>query len=300
MRDVSGKVTSLRIATAEARISLAAETVRMIEEDRAPKGDPRPVARVAAIVAAKETPRLLPYCHSVALDWVHVEFEMLPAAIRIVVTAKAIDRTGVEMEALTAASVAALNLYDLLKPVDDSMEIVALRLTSKTGGKSAFPRVPFRAAIVVVSDSVSRGESTDRSGAVLQERLEQHGAEIVDVQTVPDEVEQIRTTLRRLEALGPDFVFTTGGTGCGPRDVTPEAVAPLFDRTLPGVVDQVLGIASRRNPLAMLGRPVAGLMGTSIVVCLPGSPAAVGDAMDALFPYLTHAITIVRGGGHGV
>lgn len=297
MRDVSAKVPSLRIASAEAIVTMSPDTIRLIEEDRSPKGDPRPVARVAAILAAKETPRMLPYCHAVALDWVHVEFEMHPAAVRVVVTAKAIDRTGVEMEALTAASVAALNFYDLLKPVDESMEIVTIRLLSKTGGKSAFRSRPFTASILVISDSVSSGESADRSGAILKARLEDIGGEVRATELVPDVADRIRDWVAA-QRDDVDFVFTTGGTGCGPRDVTPEAVLPVLDRVMPGVVDHIFASACRRNPLAMLGRPLAGSMGSTIVVCLPGSPAAVGDAMDALFPYLTHALSIVRGGGH--
>jgi len=290
-------VPSLRIASAEAMVTMSPDTIRLIEEGRTPKGDPRPVAQVAAILAAKETPRMLPYCHSVALDWVHVEFELHPAAIRVAVTAKAIDRTGVEMEALTAASVAALNLYDLLKPVDESMEIVAIRLLGKTGGKSAFPSRPFTASVLVISDSVSSGEATDRSGAVLGARLKDMGGEVQAPDVVPDDVARIRDwVVAQRDQV--DFVFTTGGTGCGPRDVTPEAVLPVLDRAMPGVVDQILSFACRRNPLAMLGRPMAGLLGSTIVICLPGSPAAVNDAIDALFPYLIHALSIVRGGGH--
>jgi molybdenum cofactor biosynthesis protein MoaC len=297
MRDVSAKISSRRIATAEATVSMSPKTIRLIEKSRAPKGDPRPVAKVAAILAAKETPRLLPYCHQVALDWVHVEFEMQEAAIRVSVTVKAIDRTGVEMEALTAAAVAALNLYDLLKPVDETLEIVGVRLLEKTGGKSAFPRMPFTAGVLVVSDSVSRREASDRSGAVLQTRLDEAGGRVVWFGVVPDDTEAIAIALREMKNL-VDFAFTTGGTGVGPRDVTPEAVQPLIDRPLPGIVDHILSTGCRRTPLAMLGRPVAGLMGSTVVVCLPGSPSAVDDAMDALFPYLTHARTIVLGGGH--
>lgn len=141
MRDVSAKISSRRIATAEATVSMSPKTIRLIEKSRAPKGDPRPVAKVAAILAAKETPRLLPYCHQVALDWVHVEFEMQEAAIRVSVTVKAIDRTGVEMEALTAVSVAALTIYDMCKAVDREMVIGDILLLEKSGGKSgAFVR----------------------------------------------------------------------------------------------------------------------------------------------------------------
>lgn len=108
----------------------------MIQDGRAPKGDPRPVAKVAAVMAAKNTPQLIPYCHSVALDWVGVEFELHEDRIEVTVQVKAIYKTGVEMEALAGAAAAALNLYDLLKPVDNSLSIGSIELLAKTGGKS--------------------------------------------------------------------------------------------------------------------------------------------------------------------
>jgi molybdenum cofactor biosynthesis protein MoaC len=300
MRDVSAKVSSLRTAVAEARLLCSPETIALIREDRAPKGDPRPIAKVAAIQAAKDTPRLIPYCHSVALDWVHVEIHLEETGMRVLVTTKAIDRTGVEMEALTGASVAALNLYDLLKPVDDTMSIEGIRLLEKTGGKSNQPRHAFSCAILVVSDTVAAGVKPDRSGELMRERLVHEGGEVVGISVVPDDQALIAQAVRDCCGQpGIDFVFTTGGTGLGPRDVTPEGVLPLFDRELPGIVDQLMSYGLRRLPLAMLGRPVAGLCGQTIVICLPGSPGAVEDGLNALFPYLTHALGIIRGGGHG-
>ena len=135
MRDVSAKVDTLRTATARAVMTVSPGTIDLIREGRAPKGDPLPVAKVAAIQAAKNTPQLIPYCHSVPLDYVGVEFEMGEDSITATVEVKAIYKTGVEMEALTGASVAALTVYDMCKALSHEIVIGEIRLLEKHGGK---------------------------------------------------------------------------------------------------------------------------------------------------------------------
>lgn len=138
MVDVSGKKPTLRIATAGATVKLKPETVAMIVDGRAVKGDVLAVARLAGIAAAKKTPELIPLSHPLALQAVSVEFDADPAAGSIYVKAsvKAFDRTGVEMEAMTAASVAALTIYDMCKGTDRGITIREVALLRKEGGKS--------------------------------------------------------------------------------------------------------------------------------------------------------------------
>jgi cyclic pyranopterin phosphate synthase len=299
MRDVSAKTSSLRTAVALARLEVSPQSIVLIEQGQAPKGDPRPIARVAAIQAAKKTSDIIPYCHPVMVDYVGVEFELGESYIDVRVEVKAIDRTGVEMEAMTAAAAAALNLFDLLKPVDSHMLISYVRLEEKTGGKSQVPSGGnFRAAILIVSDSVSSGQKQDESGALMAELLAQHGGEVAERMCVADEPAQIVQALEKLMASRVDFIFLLGGTGAGPRDRTPETVLPMLDRRLNGLEHRILAYAQARLPAAMLGRPFAGVIGQTIVIGLPGSPGASTDAVNALFPYLTHALHIVQGGGH--
>lgn len=138
MWDVSGKNNTARTATAHAVLRAQRETLDAIREGRVPKGDPLPVAKVAAVQAAKNTPAIIPYCHPLPLTYVGVEFELGEETIRITVTTKTDYKTGVEMEALTAVAAAALTLYDMLKQIDMSMSIESIRLLEKTGGKSNF------------------------------------------------------------------------------------------------------------------------------------------------------------------
>lgn len=300
MRDVSAKNWTLRTATARATVTCSPESIRMIQEDRAPKGDPRPIARVAAVMAAKNTPQIIPYCHSVALDWVGVEFELFENRIEATVRVKAIYKTGVEMEALAGAAAAALNLYDLLKPVDDTLTIERVELLEKTGGKSNASELAggnWTAAVLVCSDRASAGEYEDRSGPILVEGLQSFGGTVVEHRVVPDDAGQIEAALRPWIVDRVDVVLVSGGSGLSERDVTPETVAKLLDRRLPGVEEHFRSYSMNRIPTAMLSRAVAGVAGSTVIVTLPGSPGAAKDALDSLFPYILHARDALEGRG---
>jgi cyclic pyranopterin phosphate synthase len=136
MVDVSGKEPTAREATAAGTVLVSAEVVRLLRGEGVPKGDALGVARVAGIMAAKRTPDLVPLCHPLAISGVTVDLEVLDDAVAITATVRTTDRTGVEMEALTAVSVAALALVDMVKAVDKGAVITDVRVERKTGGKS--------------------------------------------------------------------------------------------------------------------------------------------------------------------
>jgi len=265
MLDISQKVSTLRSATARAILRLAPATVALVREGKVPKGDPLEVARVAAVQAAKQTPQLIPYCHLLPLDYVGVEFEIAEDRIEVEVTVKAVYKTGVEMEALTGASVAALVLYDMLKMLDQTMEIAAVRLVSKKGGKGDFREPsspPRRAAVLVMSDSVAAGKKSDEAGRTIVQRLEREGLEIADYRIIPDDGALIAETLiayANRDRL--DLVLTTGGTGFSPRDNTPEAMLRVIEREIPGIPEAARAYGQARTPYSMLSRGKAGLRG---------------------------------------
>lgn len=143
MVDVSGKEATARVAVATGRVLVSAEVVGLLRgsgggraQSRLPKGDALGVARIAGIMAAKRTPDLIPLCHPLAISGVEVDLEVLDDAVAITATVRTNDRTGVEMEALTAVSVAALTVVDMVKAVDKAAVITDVRVESKTGGKS--------------------------------------------------------------------------------------------------------------------------------------------------------------------
>jgi cyclic pyranopterin phosphate synthase len=136
MVDVGGKPESQRLAVAEGRIAMSAAALEAIRDGNVPKGDVLAAARIAGIMAAKKTAELIPLCHPLALDAVHVDFALEADGVRVTASASLTGRTGVEMEAMTAVSIALLTIYDMAKAIDKGMVISAVRLIEKRGGKS--------------------------------------------------------------------------------------------------------------------------------------------------------------------
>jgi cyclic pyranopterin phosphate synthase len=136
MVDVSAKDVTARVATASGRVLVSAEVVRLLRGEGVPKGDALAVARVAGIMGAKQTPALVPLCHPLAISGVTVDLQVADDAVEIAATVRTTDRTGVEMEALTAVSVAALTVVDMVKAVDKGAVITDVRVETKSGGKS--------------------------------------------------------------------------------------------------------------------------------------------------------------------
>jgi cyclic pyranopterin monophosphate synthase len=300
MRNIAHKIETHRTATAESVVRMQESTVQLLKDGKAPKGDPLPHARIAAIMAAKKTSDLIPYCHPLLIDAIVVDFEFSADSIRVLVTVTAVAKTGVEMEALTGASLAALTIYDMLKPVDKDMEISGCRLLDKKGGKSSFPaQAPdgLRVAIVIISDSTAAGTRVDTSGQHIRERMVAYGVERPHMATLADDRSAISSTLTEL-AGRYDLILTTGGTGLGPRDVTADATRAILDREAPGITEAMRSYGQRRTPFAMLSQGVAGVRGKSLIINFPGSPAAVDESIAAIFPGVFHAFPILGGEGH--
>ncbi|MBX9569190.1 MAG: bifunctional molybdenum cofactor biosynthesis protein MoaC/MoaB [Candidatus Obscuribacterales bacterium] len=302
MKDISHKIKTLRVALAQARLNASPDLIKKIKDSEVPKGDPLPVAKVAAVQAAKNTSLIIPYCHPIPVDFVGVDFTLGNDFIEIDVTVKAIYKTGVEMEALTAASVAALTIYDMLKVFDESMEIVSVRLLEKHGGKSDWKidaAKKLKAAVIVVSDSVAAGKKQDVSGKLIVERLETEGLTVSQYTVVADDEPEIESTLKDFADRGHyDIVFTTGGTGLGPRDRTPEVMQRLLDLEIPGIAEAARTYGQERMPMSMLSRARAGVRGNTLIINLPGSSKAVKETLDALLPSVLHTIPILHGAGH--
>ncbi|MBI2340934.1 MAG: bifunctional molybdenum cofactor biosynthesis protein MoaC/MoaB [Deltaproteobacteria bacterium] len=295
------KIETLRIAVAESVISMNPETLKRVKEKTTPKGDVLELARTAGVLAAKKTPELIPYCHPLPLDGVKVDFEFLENGIRVKALVKTIWKTGVEMEALTAAAIAALTIYDMCKPIDKEMEIIMTRLTEKSGGKSDFKeKIPkdLRAAVIVTSDGTAKGVREDKSGKIIRERLASLGIENIEYVVLPDEKEQIKKELLALSEKGFRLIVTTGGTGLGPRDLTVEATREVIDREVTGVAEAMRQFGQKRTPYAMLSRGLVGLKGPTLIINLPGSSRGTLESLDAIFPAVLHSYKMMGGGGH--
>lgn len=302
MRDISNKIDTLRTASARAVVTARGETIELVRNGSIPKGNVLEMARSAGILGAKRTSELIPLCHQIPLDFADLEFEVTDNRIVITSSVKAIWKTGVEIEALTAVSVASLTIYDMLKPHDDTLEISGIKLLSKTGGKKSFKQnfsSPLRTAVLVLSDSVSQGKKEDRSGKVIMEKINLHPVEVVTYEILPDELDLIKNRLAELCDSGNiDLVLTTGGTGLSPRDVTVEATSEIIEREIPGISEAARSYGFRRTPYAMLSRGVSGTRGQTIIINLPGSTRGASESVDALFPWVLHSFWILRSGAH--
>ncbi|KAA0024125.1 bifunctional molybdenum cofactor biosynthesis protein MoaC/MoaB [Antrihabitans cavernicola] len=313
MVDVSAKADTTRIAVAAGELVTTAEVITLVRADDMPKADVLSTARIAGIGGAKRTSELIPLCHQLALSSVEVTFGFTDSSITIEATAKTKGPTGVEMEALTAVAVAGLTLHDMVKAVDPAASLTNVRLLTKDGGKrghwergdweradrendsGATPLGPRSAVVLVASTGGARGTSEDTTGPRIVEWLRSQGFTVRGPLVYADA--DISAGLADAVTGAPAVVISTGGTGASPTDATPEATSRLITRELPGIAEAVRARGADKFPRASLSRGVAGLIGTTVVVNLPGSPGGVRDGLAVLEPILDHLVEQVAGRG---
>ena len=296
MIDITHKPTTLRDATATALVTVSdPATISALKEKRVPKGDVLESARVAALFGVKKTHELIPDCHPLPIEHAECTFTVGEMEVIVTMRVRTIYRTGVEVEAMHGASVAALTIYDMLKPIDKGVIIAGIKLLEKKGGKSDWKDrfdVPVKAAVLVISDGVASGKKEDKAGAAIVERLTTMGVSVPVQAVCADEPEEIATMVKAWSSEGLDLVLTTGGTGLSPRDRTPEAIAPILDREVPGIMEAARSYGQERMPWAMMSRGIAGMIGRTLVITLPGSTRGAQETMDALFPFVLHVVKV--------
>lgn len=303
MVDITHKISSLRTAVAEAIVKVgSAETIKTILDRKVPKGDVLEVSRTAGLFAVKRTSDMIPDCHPIPIEYTAITFELLEDSIKIEVTVKAIYKTGVEVEAMHGASVVALTMYDMLKPIDKNVEIGTVKLLHKKGGKSDHSlkeNLNLNVAVLVCSDSVSAGLKEDKAGKTIVAKLEKLGLAISNYVVIADEIEAIQNQVNQLHAAQTDLIILTGGTGLSNKDVTPEAIIPLIDRRIPGIEEAIRSYGQERTPFAMLSRSVVGFKGKTLLMALPGSTNGAAESIDAVFPSVLHLFQLLNGFDHG-
>ena len=299
MVDVTDKVSTVRMAKAEGKISMLPGTIMAIQDDALPKGNVLTTAKIAGVQAAKKTAELIPMCHQLNLSFVDIEFDVQTESIVIKSIVKTKEATGVEMEALTAVSVTALTIYDMCKAVDKTMVISSINLVDKLGGKSDYateyrPQV----GVITISDSVSSGKSEDKSGPLLISGFSDSGCSVEHKKVLPDGSDELMPTIQNWIEEGVELIITTGGTGLGPRDLTIETLEEIFNSKLPGIEQALHAYGRGKVKTAMLSRLTAGVVKGAIVICLPGSPGAAKDALNVLIPTIFHSFHMMKGEKH--
>ncbi|MEM1135054.1 MAG: bifunctional molybdenum cofactor biosynthesis protein MoaC/MoaB [Bacteroidota bacterium] len=290
MVDITQKVRTLRTAVAEATVKVSKQaTIDKLVGNTVPKGNVFEMAKTAGLFAVKNTHNTIPDCHPLPIEFTSVNYNVEGLKIKITITVKTVYKTGVEVEAMHGASVIALTMYDMLKPIDKQIEIGQIRLVEKKGGKSSFKigNAELKASVIVCSDTISQGKKSDTAGQTVKEKLTQSKVAIESYEIIPDEIGLIRSkALDYSEKV--NLLIYVGGTGLLPSDVTPEALEPILERRIPGIEEAIRSYGQERMPYAMISRSVAGTIGNCVILALAGSTNGAKESMDAVFPHILH------------
>jgi len=301
MVNITHKQNSLRKAIATAIVKVSKEeTINAVKNKTVPKGDVFEFSRAAGLLAIKKTSDVIPDCHPLPVEYSAIKHELDGLNIIITVEVHTIYKTGVEVEAMHGAAVVALVIYDMLKPIDKEVEISRIKLESKSGGKTdfKFDTGSLKVAVVVCSDRISKGEKEDDSGKSIVKKLETYNIKTGDCTIIADDFNLIQSTIKKYADENYDLVIFTGGTGLSARDNTPDAIAPLIEKQIPGIMETARNYGQQRMPFAMLSRGVAGFIKDTLVLTFPGSVRGVEETIDALFPQVLHVFKVREGAGH--
>ncbi len=319
MVNVGEKPVTKRECLAKGTFLAKPSTIEAIRTGTLPKGHVLPLAEAAGILAVKKTSEILPLCHPLPVDAAALSFEFGETSVTAFCRVSAHAKTGVEMEALSGVSAALLCIYDLAKGIDPDLELGSIQLLEKKGGKSGHwsrgepsdekkqdrthtpPHLEWRgvrAAIITLSDRCARGEAEDRSGPALANALSDLGVTDLKTAILPDDAASLKSSVFHFLDTGVDLILTTGGTGVGPRDITPETLQSISEKLIPGFGERIRAEGLRKTPLSPLSRAEAYLIRGGLVISLPGSARGALESLEAIAQLIPHTLKIQQGASH--
>lgn len=292
MRDITYKQKTLRTAIASGFVHCSLDSLNKIRHNEVPKGDIFEIAKCAAMLGAKQTQFLIPHCHPVLIDGLDVDFEIIETAekkgILISTNAKSIGRTGIEMEALTATSVAALTIYDVLKYFKDTeLEISGIKLLEKKGGKTDKLKHEINGleiALLISSADILNGSKANKISEPIKKFLESKKCNLIHNEVIKSDQETIQQEILALTQKKTPFIFVAGGTGIGHKDHTYDAISEILDYEIEGISNAIRNYSYDRTPISFLSRLISGMIDESVVISIPGSSNGAMEALQSIVP----------------
>ncbi|MGA2654966.1 MAG: bifunctional molybdenum cofactor biosynthesis protein MoaC/MoaB [Gammaproteobacteria bacterium] len=321
MIDVGEKPATHRIAIAQGCIHVGEKTFALIANRKLPKGDALILAEMAGIQGAKLTAQLIPLCHPLGLDQVSIHTHLDPenAAIYVYCRVSAVAKTGVEMESLAGVNAALLCIYDLAKMIEPALKIDNIRLLLKIGGKNGVWTHPegipshiehllpttkkqpnykgVKVTVIKTSDRASNQQydDVDELKQSLVSKLTSLGMNMIEYKILPNNPLELKDYLvTHIESQSPDLIITLGGTGLSKRDTTPETIAQLCDKQIPGISELLRHEGAQFNRYAWLSRSIAGIIQNTLVITLPGKPKAAHEGLNILEKILDHVFISIK------
>jgi molybdenum cofactor biosynthesis protein MoaC len=297
MVDILSKINTQRSAIAQAIVNVSSkETIDAIVNKKVPKGDVFEMSKTAGLFAVKKTTDVIPDCHPLPIEYTTIKHSVDGLQITILVEVHTIYKTGVEVEAMYGASVVAMTMYDMLKPIDKGITIEKISLVEKSGGKTDFRKDSgkgLNSAIIIISDSIASGKKEDKGGQIILSATKKHELNNIAYDIIPDDQALLSSKIK--EYVGKtDLIIVSGGTGFTKKDKTPETLKGMLDAEIPGIMEWARSYGQNRTPYAMFSRGLSGIIDKTMVLAIPGSTNGVKETVDALFPYVLHGFKMLK------
>jgi len=297
MVNVLSKISTHRKAIAQAEVCVSSEaTINAVVNKLVPKGDVFEMSKTAGLLAVKKTSDVIPDCHPMPIEYTTIKHSIEGLKIIVLVEVHTIYKTGVEVEAMYGASVTAMTMYDMLKPIDKGITINSIKLLEKEGGKTDFRKDDgkgFSSAVIVVSDAISSGKKPDAPGQLILETLKKYNLDNLEYKVIPDDPSVLKHFVEEYSKQA-DLLVICGGTGFSKRDKTPETVLPMLDTEIQGIMEWARQYGQDRTPYSMFSRSFAGIIDSCLVLGMPGSTQGTKETLDALFPYVLHGFKMLK------